>query len=152
MTLGLHRKVADVNPLSPIQREHRIRVWWTVYNIDRLCSAKLGYPIMLRDEDIDTELPSMNGLTLQEQEDFVDPTHLRANVELTRITGDIITNIYRIPREGQPNTFVQDVHKILTKLKLWLETLPQSLRLNQNTSPSYSARHVASLHLHFNQV
>ena len=76
--------------MDPIARQHRIRVWWTVYTFDRLCSAQLGHPIMIQDADIDVEMPSMAGLTPKEQEDFSDPSHLVANVKLTRITSNII--------------------------------------------------------------
>jgi proline utilization trans-activator len=107
---------------------------------------------MLRDEDIDAEMPSMRGLSSTEREDFVDPAQLIANVELTKITGNIISSIYRIPKAGQASTFVQSVHKILRSLRAWLERLPPSLKLEDTLLTTSTPRSVASLHLHFNQV
>lgn len=75
--------------MDPVHREHRRRVWWTLYLFDRLTSSKLGYPLAIQDYDIDVEPPSMNGLTAAEQEEFSDPMHLMAHVNLAKITGSI---------------------------------------------------------------
>lgn len=75
--------------MTEVQREDRIRVWWTVYLSDRLLCSRLGYPITMRDEDIDIELPSMNGLHEAVQEEFAEPAHLVANIRLARITGSM---------------------------------------------------------------
>ena len=152
LTLGLHRNIPEGRLISPLEREHRVRVWWTVYTFDRMCSVKLGHPIMIQDEDIDVDMPSMNGLSPKEREEFSDPAHLTANVQLTRITGDILSSIYRIPKQGRPSNFVQSVHKILKSLNLWYANLPGSLQLDGNSSFGNNSRHIKSLHLHFNQV
>jgi hypothetical protein len=134
------------------EREHRIRVWWTVYNMDRVCSSKVGLPIMLRDEDVDVPLPSMDNLTDEEKEDFHDPSHIIAQYKLSKITGDILNEIYCIPKPGRAKTFPFSAHKILTSLQSWQETLPYILKFNQRTIPMYSSRSVASLHLNYSQV
>lgn len=87
--LGLHRSLPTDNLLSPVEREHRKRVWWTLYTLDRLCSSNLGYPVLVSDAVIDVELPTNNGLDGAELEEFSDPSHLIANVKLARITGQI---------------------------------------------------------------
>lgn len=87
--LGLHRSQSGVSTMDPVQRETRRRVWWTLYLFDRLISSKLGYPLGIRDDDIDVEMPSMNGLSSAQQNEFSDPIHLCAHARLARITGDI---------------------------------------------------------------
>lgn len=104
---------------------------------------------MLRDEDIDVQMPSMDGLTPQEAEDFYPPELMTAQVQLARITGSIITDLYRIPQPGRANTFVSSVQRILASLRSWHEALPQVLRLDFSAMPIYPSRSVASLHLHF---
>jgi len=138
--------------MTPREREHRIRVWWTVYNLDRVCSSKVGLPIMLRDEDVDVPLPSMDNLTDDDKADFYDPDHIIAQYKLSKITGDILNEIYRIPQPGRAKTFPLSAHKILTSLQSWQETLPTILKFNQRTIPMYSSRSVASLHLNYSQV
>lgn len=107
---------------------------------------------MLRDEDIDVPLPSMDNLTDVEMEDFHDPSHINAQLELSRITGNILNDIYRIPQPGRTNTFVQSVRRILKSLWSWRDTLPPILKFNPRVVPMYSSRSVASLHLNFGQV
>lgn len=149
LTLGLHRKVPENSAMSAAEREHRVRVWWTCYALDRIYTSKVGLPIMLRDEDIDVQMPSMDGLTLEEAEDFYPPELMTAQIKLARITGNIMTDIYKIPQPGRANTFVQSVQRILTSLRQWHETLPTVLRLDFSAMPIYPSRSVASLHLHF---
>ena len=87
--LGLHRSLPTDTKLSPVEREHRKRVWWTLYTLDRLCSSNLGYPLLISDSVIDVELPTNEGLSPTELEEFTDPSHLVANVKLAKITGQI---------------------------------------------------------------
>ncbi|KIW85542.1 hypothetical protein Z517_00934 [Fonsecaea pedrosoi CBS 271.37] len=149
LTLGLHHNVPQNQMFSPIERERRIRVWWTVYIFDRIWSSKLGHPIMIRDDDIDVAIPSMKGLSAAEMAEFSEPEHLIANVHLARITGDIMNHIYN--KNCRRQVFVQSVQKILRRLRSWAETLPEVIRLQQDPTRRYTARHVASLHLCFNQ-
>lgn len=150
LTLGLHHNVPEGYTISAVEREHRIRVWWSVYIIDRMTSSKLGHPVTVQDSDIDVDLPSMDNLTPSEQEEFSDPSHLIAHVKLARISGDIISDIYG--RSSQTKAFVQSVQKILRSLRTWAETLPASVQISQTKPLKYSSRNVASLHLCFNQV
>lgn len=150
LTLGLHHNVPEGYAISAVEREHRIRVWWSVYITDRMTSSKLGHPVTVQDSDIDVDLPSMDKLTPSEQEEFSDPSHLIAHVKLARISGDIISDIYG--RSSQTKAFVQSVQKILRSLRTWAETLPASVQISQIRPLRYSSRNVASLHLCFNQV
>lgn len=149
LTLGLHRKIPKDTKMTAPEREHRVRVWWTCYALDRIYTAKVGLPVMLRDEDIDVQMPSMDGLTPEECDDFYSPELMTAQIKLARITGNVMSDLYRIPQPGRTNTFVQSVQRILASLRNWHETLPQVLRLDFNAMPIYPSRSVASLHLHF---
>lgn len=137
---------------SPRDREHRIRVWWTVYNLDRVFTSKVGLPIMLRDEDIDAPLPSMENLSNNDKEDFHDPSYIIAQIKLAKITGEIFNDIYRIPRPHQANPSEQSVNRILKSLYSWRDGLPSNLQFNRQLRPMYSSRSVASLHLNFGNV
>ncbi|KAI8241826.1 putative transcriptional regulatory protein [Colletotrichum sp. SAR 10_99] len=151
VTMGLHRNITYDPKTPPVEIENRRRVWWTVYTFDRLCSAKLGHPVMIKDEDIDAPFPSSDGLSAEEQEEFVDAGQLIANIRLARITGLLLDHTYKI-HSPHEKTFVSNVHRILTSLKEWDATLPPELALDHSRTPSYSTRAVASLRLHFNQL
>lgn len=136
--------------MSSAEIENRRRVWWTVYTFERLCSAKLGHPMMIRDEDIDAPLPSTNGLTAEEEDDFMDAAQLLANIKLSRITGSIVSLIYGSGLSKAKN-FIGNVHQILNSLKQWDTELSPDLKLDHDKFPTYGSRSVASLRLHFNQ-
>lgn len=152
MMLGLHRKIPANSTMGAPEREHRIRVWWTVYVLDRMMSSKIGHPAMIQDTDVDVQLPSFDDLSQQDKADFYDPAYLLAQISLARIVGNVLGNIYHIPHPGRTNTFVQGVQNTLTSLRTFRSSLPPLLRLDANNSPMYANRSVASLHLHFNQV
>lgn len=87
----MHRSAARHTTLSAVERESRRRTWWVLYFFDRFSASKIGQPITVRDEDIDVELPSMDGLTAEEMAEFLDPRNLVINVKLARIIGNIRT-------------------------------------------------------------
>jgi hypothetical protein len=47
--------------------------------------------VSIRDEDIDVEMPSMDGLSEEEKIEFLDPQSLVTNIKLARIIGNICT-------------------------------------------------------------
>lgn len=89
LILGLNRRVSASSTASPVERENRRRIWWTLYHFDHVSASKLGYPIALSDKDIDIEMPSMDGLSPSEMEEFADPSHLVAKVKLANIAGSV---------------------------------------------------------------
>ncbi|PIG87541.1 hypothetical protein AARAC_003892 [Aspergillus arachidicola] len=146
LSLGLHRSGSAPATATAVELESRRRTWWMLYYFERMSASKLGLPITVRDEDIDVELPSMNGLTQEEQQEFADPAHICANVKLARITGNILTEIYCLPRRAN-GMFVQRVHSILKQLRAWNDALPPELCVRECRTP----RPVASLHMAYNE-
>ncbi|TKA75593.1 hypothetical protein B0A55_06353 [Friedmanniomyces simplex] len=53
--LGLH---TDRGPYPPVEAEMRRRVWWSIYNWDRLTSLEIGRPLQIDDEDCDVAEPT----------------------------------------------------------------------------------------------
>ncbi|ETN44798.1 uncharacterized protein HMPREF1541_09673 [Cyphellophora europaea CBS 101466] len=141
--LGLHRSMPA--GLTPVEQEHRIRLWWTVYIFDRSTSTRLGQPLSIQDADIEVGMPSEK-LPPEAQDKFDSPAHLIINIKLSRIVGCILRDIYGVSSRSS-NSFVSNVRNILKQLKELDANMPDSLRLKHSTSH----RHVASLHLHFNQ-
>ena len=115
-----------------------------MYLFDRLISSKLGYPLGIRDEDIDVDMPSADALSKTEQEEFHDSVHLCAHAKLAKITGSILSEVYCLP-DRTTNTFVRRVHRVLNDLRKWDAELPTALRLQANDS----ARNLYTLHMHY---
>ncbi|KAL4937095.1 fungal-specific transcription factor domain-containing protein [Aspergillus oleicola] len=150
--LGLHRYTTDDarSSLSAIEREHRVRLWWTVYVFDRTTCSRLGQPVAIQDDDIDVEIPSLEPLVVENQRTLDKPVHLMAHIELARITGSIVSDIYGPSPKADVGTgkLVQNVRAILQRLRAWDANIPDSLRWDQEGG---ILRSVASLQLHFNQ-
>ncbi|KAJ3538920.1 hypothetical protein NM208_g5344 [Fusarium decemcellulare] len=146
LSLGMHRSAARHTTLTPVERESRRRTWWVLYFFDRFSASKLGQPLTVRDEDIDVEMPSMDGLTKDEMAEFLDPQHLITNIKLARIIGNILTQIYGIPKATN-GLYIHQVHSILKQLRAWHDELPPDMRIKERGTP----RPVASLHLAYNQ-
>jgi hypothetical protein len=61
LALGLHRRRFSQTlgaTSGLIEIEHRKRVFWSAYTLDRYLSVILGRPRIFRDEDVDQHLPS----------------------------------------------------------------------------------------------
>ncbi|RFN46417.1 positive activator of transcription [Fusarium flagelliforme] len=136
-SLGMHRSASRHTTLTPVERESRRRTWWVLYFFDRFSASKLGQPITVRDEDIDVEMPSQEGLTREEMAEFLDPQNLITNIKLARIIGNISTN----------GLYIHQVHGILKQLRAWHDDLRPDMRVKERGTP----RPVASLHLAYNQ-
>lgn len=146
-SLGLHRAPDKRVALSKLEREHRIRLWWTVYIFDRSTCSRLGHPLSIDDAEIEIELPSWESLDPETKAKLHSPEHLLANIELSRITGSIIREIYGPSTKNHRGSFVHNVRSILKRLKQWDANIGPRLRW----TPGGTNRGVASLQLHFNQ-
>ncbi|CAH0044704.1 unnamed protein product [Clonostachys solani] len=146
MGIGMHRPASRGTTLTPVERESRRRTWWVLYFFDRFSASKLGQPVSIRDEDIDVEMPSMDGLSEEEKIEFLDPQPLITNIKLARIIGNILTDIYGIPNRTQ-GLRIHRVHGILKQLREWHDDLPPEMRVKERGTP----RPVSSLHLAYNQ-
>lgn len=57
LRMGLHRHLPQAK-LNPIEEESRRRVFYVIRIMDTYVSALLGFPLLLRDEDVDLPLPT----------------------------------------------------------------------------------------------
>ncbi|KAJ5627481.1 Major facilitator superfamily domain general substrate transporter [Penicillium herquei] len=148
LTIGLNHNIPESQLIDPVERQHRIQIWWTIYIFDRMWGSKMGLPMQILDEDIHVDMPSPISPQWRHEEELSDPEYMTANIKLARIVGETITKLYS--RRKYQETFLQRVQKLLKALKNWVETLPESLRLNMEDLES-SKKPLVSLHMAFNQ-
>lgn len=148
--MGLHQNVPETLLPDRALREHRVRIWWTAYTLDRLLASKMGHPVSVQDDDIGVDMPSDDGLADQHQQDFSDATNLRARIRLAQLSRDIITSIYG--RKTVHVAFSKRVQKALKDMRSWVEELPKHLQIGIEDTSRPLARSVKWLHLSFNQV
>jgi proline utilization trans-activator len=124
ISLALHHEVSSLQ-FSEAEKEHRRRVWWSVYSLDRILSVKSGNPIMIDDEDIGVRLPSR----LPDEPPYCPSVVLRHYTELSRILSRIMIQIYRkTPKTG--SSLMTSVQSIMSSLLQWHQDLPQELRFD----------------------
>ncbi|KAM7191621.1 Fungal specific transcription factor domain containing protein [Naviculisporaceae sp. PSN 640] len=152
--LGLHVNIHESQLPDSVLREHRNRLFWTAFILDRLWACKLGCPPALQDQDIQVDLPtdpptpSPGSLP----EDFVQARYVTAYVKLTLIMNKVVRSIYG---KDKITTLFNKVQKRVLELKDWVEELPQSFRISTSLSSTNSAYHrydVLSLHMTLNQT
>ncbi|KAK3320463.1 fungal-specific transcription factor [Cercophora scortea] len=125
ISLGLHQEVTSTSPLDASAREHRRRVWWSIYSLDRILTVKSGNPITIHDEDIGVHSPS----ALPHDPPYCPALVLRHYTELSRILGTITQAIYRrssTPQSGR--RLMAAVQAIVLALSRWRTNLPDELR------------------------
>ncbi|KAK7544553.1 C6 transcription factor [Phyllosticta citribraziliensis] len=148
ISLGLHQEMADPD-LDEETREHRRRLWWSVYSMDRILCAKSGNPITILDEDIGV-LPASR---LPDEPEICPATVLSHYTQLSRITGRIMNDIYR--RTGQSvktgPSLVASVSSIMDDLNSWRRDLPASLQFDRSRLNAGIKRETVSVFLHFYQ-
>ncbi|KAJ5987828.1 transcriptional regulator family: Fungal Specific TF [Penicillium waksmanii] len=148
LTIGLNHNIPESQLIDPVERQHRIEIWWTIYIFDRMWGSKMGLPMQILDEDIHVDMPSPITPHWRHEEELSDTEYMTANIQLARIVGETISKLYS--RRKYQETFLQRVQKLLKALKNWVDTLPESLRLNMEDLES-SKKPIVSLHMAFNQ-
>jgi hypothetical protein len=146
LSIGLNYNVPQTQTLHPIAREHRIRIWWTIYVLERFWGSKSGFPVQIHDEDVHVDQPS---LVVSETypDQFLDGAYQIAAIELAKITGDTTGEIYC--RKISAESFLHREQRLLTQLKQWVQSLPEHLRLSPDKPNS---KHTIQMHLQFNFV
>lgn len=147
IVMGLNMNVPDGLYSNPVAREHRKRLWWTAYVLDRTCCSKLGHPASIADEDIMVDLPSNENL--EHLTDFEDVDYTRKSIELAGLSQQTRQQLYSRRKHHVP--FSQRVQTTLKNITRWMETLPPRLQLDDDKSSS-QPNSIVYLHLRFNQV
>ncbi|KAF5683803.1 c6 transcription factor [Fusarium circinatum] len=147
--LGLHLNFPQ-HQLDPELQEHRNRVWWTAYILDRSWAWMLGKPVSIQDDDIGVALPSASALsTNSAAQDFADTKYQTAGIRVANLGAQITGSIYS--RRTHVTSFSCRVRQALQDLGGWLQELPDPLRTAMDQVPPNAAMPVITLYLYFNQ-
>lgn len=144
ISLGLHREVSD-QEIDSETREHRRRVWWSTYSMERLLCVTSGHPISIQDEDIDLLPPSP-----MPEENSWAALILTNYTELSRVQGIIGEKIYRKRQKSGPELSACVQH-IMKRLSDWYNQLPECMQLNLSESDQPPPRELVSTYLHYYQ-
>ncbi|KAI9040664.1 fungal specific transcription factor domain-containing protein [Aspergillus affinis] len=138
IALGCNRPAAEQNFL-PSETAHRVRLWWTVYMLDRRLSSGLGLAAGADERQLRVEFP-------RHAIGFQSPIALIINVRIARTTDDIMSSLY-----GNASiTQIELVRKVQMVLHGLYETgrcLPAPLLLDFSRPLQTVTRTGASLYL-----
>ncbi|KAI6782178.1 uncharacterized protein J7T54_002415 [Emericellopsis cladophorae] len=149
IVIGLHLHIPPSQIGDAAVCEHRKRVFWSAYIIDRMWASMLGHPPAVQDEDIDVGLPSDVVVAPELAGDFADAAYYIASLRLASVVTRTIRSIYG--RRNTGKTFTARVQQALTDLRVWVEELPSHLHVDAQGFADSVPKPV-SLHLSFNQV
>jgi hypothetical protein len=149
--MGLQLNVPQNQYNDRLAREHRARLWWTAYILDRTCASKIGLPVSVIDEDISVDLPKGDGTEgLGRLDDFQDFEYELRSIELAKIAAKSTSEIYS--RRLHRSPFSHRVQTVLQSLNEWMDTLPAKFQLENDGSSSLEKHHIIYLHVRFNQL
>lgn len=157
ISLGLHRQgsliLQEELRLSPIERELRKRVWWSLYIFEQYCSSLFGRPSAVMEEEISADLPVESIL---DEGYYRPPGLLYQDVSLARIICKINPSqkdqwlCLRDGTHGLPD--IAMAQKLLGELENWQKNLPLFLKFNEDNQdhiyPSH-LRQILSLQLRY---
>lgn len=146
--MGLHMNVPEHQYRDRLAREHRLRLWWAAYTLDRTCASKLGLLITVSDDDIMVDLPSSEGLDSAEEGDFEDHEYMLNSIKLSALAARLTRAIYSRRNHHEP--FLKRVQNMLKDLTKWMDALPEKFQMKDNDASMPTQ--IVYLHLRFNQV
>jgi hypothetical protein len=153
IVIGLHLNVPESQLPDPRIREHRKRLFWTAFVLDRIFAAKLNHPPAIQDEDIDLDLPS-EVPTSTPSDSFGDAEYHIANVTLARLLSSVIRSVYNVKKqaEGTCADVLSRAQACLNDLQSWYEALPRRFQIEEKSLDEHHELQIVSLHLRFYQV
>lgn len=133
LSLGLNRQVRG--HMDPVEREMRHRLFWSVYNLDRLLSISFGKPLAIDEDDVEIPLPSK-----LEDEEYGTMKIIQSMIHLRRIEGKIIKKVYSF-KAGQkdPETKELIVTNIINDLDRWYEACPIQFKTDKKLFSFYTS-------------
>jgi proline utilization trans-activator len=155
--LGLHQVPAKA--YSTLEKEHRKRVCWTSYCLDKMTSSELGLLPSFQPTQIKLDYPSDQQLEPEDAVQFYEAEFLRARIQLTymKAEADVFIDLWQSIRDDIPDG-ERRVRPILIKLEKWLDELPISLKFNceagmpEEMAVAPNMRSMASLYLRWQQA
>ncbi|TGO36848.1 hypothetical protein BHYA_0113g00210 [Botrytis hyacinthi] len=127
---GLHRQPAQSWNLPIAKQQHRVRLFWTLYILEKHISYRSGRPSIIDDDDISCPFPSTQ---LANNTTHIDPFIYM--IQHARISSRIAKQLASGRSFRQTHSKTLEVIQELNKeLQEWRDTLPQFLQPDAPTT------------------
>ena len=148
--IGFHIDISETQLRDRALREHRCRLFWTAYRLDRAWCSKVGWPPAIPDETIEMPMPSNDTVPAEEKGDFEDAEYIVFAIKLAKMHNHAVNTLY--VRKRQATSFSERVQVSVRAMRDWLDALPTHLRVAPaDVSPPVEA-HVLYQHLAYQQA
>ncbi|KAF2019460.1 hypothetical protein BU24DRAFT_120620 [Aaosphaeria arxii CBS 175.79] len=107
-----------------ILEEHRKRIWWTCYCMDRMVSTELGIAPMQDSITKGLQYPDSSHLSPPERADFFEPFLLTAQVQLSIIKGKVVETVTQQLQLKSDTDPVAVLKPCMDLVQSWREGLP----------------------------
>ncbi|KAI0127056.1 fungal-specific transcription factor domain-containing protein [Xylariales sp. AK1849] len=149
ISLGMHRE--DVGyTFSPVEREIRKRVWWTMYDYEQYLCCSLGRPSAIEDAEVDVGVADEDILQCATSQ----PRHyVDFSARLVRLLGSIRRDVHE--SSSSPVSKLPRVVELLRSLLVWKTSLPSELRPTlsaENVRDPGRWRRIMVLHVQYQSV
>ena len=145
--LGLDHPAPD--SLSNLEREHRKRVWWTAFCLDRMISTELALRPAYSGVSQGLDYPDSSGLTAEEEIEFYDPDLLTALIKLCEIKCDVVDTVSQLKSKDVAEPY-EVLGQCLQELDRCGRELPEKVFSGSNSLAE--SRICSSLALRYHQV
>ncbi|CAI7606784.1 unnamed protein product [Penicillium viridicatum] len=126
---GLHRQPAQSWNLPRAEQQHRIRLFWTLYILEKHISYRSGRPSIIDDEDISCSLPSPQPDQDTETDSFI------YIVQHARISSRIAKHLASGKSFRQTHgKILEMIEELNTELQEWRDSLPSFLQPDAPTT------------------
>lgn len=148
LTLGLHCEDLS-KKISPEELEHRRRLWWTVYMVDRYSAVKSGFPLSVTSDIIRVSKPAPIQITDPNSiYEFEDEGYINSFLSITQLMTLMLDGLYN--RRKQDDV-LHTVTKILRGLHRWRQRLPEQIRVDYSNPSWKVTRQIATVHCEYFQ-
>lgn len=125
--LGLYIAISETQLRDRALREHRCRLFWTAYRLDRAWCSKVGWPPAIPDETVELPLPSNDAVPEDAKDDFEDAQFIVFAVKHARMHNQAVNTLY--VRKRQSASFYERVQVAVRAMRDWVDAIPEHLRV-----------------------
>ncbi|QKD61700.2 uncharacterized protein FOBCDRAFT_245141 [Fusarium oxysporum Fo47] len=137
--------------------EHRKRLWWTSFCMERMVVAELGLAPAHAANKFDAGLPSSRGIPESEMDQFFDPSVQTLQTQICEIKCQIMESVGHLRRVSDLETMLFELWPCFDTLRSWKEKVPSYISFDfksgvpEEMSQRSCARGLASLYLRYHQ-